>query len=358
MKNFKLCFLIAILFVFAFNSNSEALINTKYFSLNGSLQTYYQYYYAEGVENRDSPNTFHFNISPTFTFFGIDFSVQSDLDYYFTTDPKFYLPSFNYLSIRPNWNWGGLELMDFSPYFSDLTLNGITLRGAALDLHPGNFQLYILGGDMKADSSVVYDRRYYGMRMQIGGFSLNVVQASDKAFHLSEEDSTLTAPEENLVVGCQMAFEAWKTDVNLEVAGAAYTRDIYAQKLDYDNSFSFIEGIYTPRHSSYADIAYAINANYPLSIGNIKGAFQYVGPGYTSLGLYSSNNDQLEFEFDLNLRPHPMISFSGNYNQNRNNLLYNLVATTFNRNLSIYTSFFPASFFSNSIYYYWYGSNK
>ncbi|MBN2541573.1 hypothetical protein JXI42_01800 [bacterium] len=339
-------------------STSYALINTKYFSLNGDINTYYQYYTVSGIEARESPHTFHFKVNPYIDIAGITLDIETDIDYYLSAAPQFILPSFNQFSIEPSWSWGGLQFMDFYPYMSDLILNGIALRGTALQLHPGAFNFYLLGGEVKQDSSAYYDRRIYGLQIGAGPLNLNILKGRDQYDEIPEGEDTLAiTPEENLIIGLQLGFHLLGLDWAGEAAVSGYTRNLASDKIDMGD-FDFLSGIFPVRTSSYVDAAYSVSLSKTAPFGSFSASMDYIGPGYTSLGLYSTINDTWDSKFSINLYPIQMLSLSSAYTQTRDNLYNNLMETTFYRNFSTYLSVAPSPYFSNTFYYYFYRTDN
>jgi hypothetical protein len=87
-----------------------------------------------------------------------------------------------------------------------------------------------------------------------------------------------------------------------EASGSVYTRDMQADEFNSDEIPSFVSQVFTPRLSTSASYAGTTTLNLTLSQFNAKAGYRYISPGYTSLGLPASTNDEQEFMLGAGLR--------------------------------------------------------
>ena len=247
----------------------------------------------------------------------------------------------NILGLHPVWAWGRAHLGDFSDQFAQMTLNGVNIKGAELDVYPKKIRLTLGGGQTRrAVEGYELDQSFaqylYAARIGYGDpknnyFDLHVLKVKDDAGSLPEaaqgwdypvvnpdtlqaEEDTLwidksytqirIKPQENLVAGC-VAHVRLPQDIHLsmEASVSAYTQDLHAETVPLDSvempDFvrSIMDQVYTPRHSTYGD--YALNSNLEMGFfgAQTQVGYRYIGPGYISLGTPSTLNDRQEMRF-------------------------------------------------------------
>ncbi len=131
-------------------------------------------------------------------------------------------------------------------------------------------------------------------------------------------------PQENLVTGADGRLALFDNVLTIsgEIDGSAYTRDMRASAIDSSNLNlpKAITGIYTLRSSSSADYAYNGQVGLNLQSFNAKIGYEYIGPGYTSLGVASLLPDQREITLSTMLRI-SRVAISLNAGHQNDNLL-------------------------------------
>lgn len=403
-------------------SNDSTNFIQKNIRISGNATVFGQLYNMSGRSGRRPPSTGRLMIDPTITLFNY-FSIPIQI--LVSTEGSYARQNINQYGINPSWGWGTLHLGDFSESYSPLTLSGITIRGAGIDLHPGIFRFSTVAGYTQravagGAGNGSYSRFLYASKLGLGPehgthLDLILVRAKDKVNSLSNNEPTITVispnggdeiplnsvqtirwnstdisgpvkielsrdggdtyetlftdqpssgsviwnvtgmetfqalikvtsesdstvfdvsdqpftiaagvtyskgdvypnfsnpyavtPKGNLVMGMSGKAGMFHNiiSLNFEASGSAYTKDLRASELDL-NSYKvpgFIKGLYTPRLSSSFD--YALNSGLNLNLRNFNAKFgyQYIGPGYKSLGLSYLSNDQQRFSAMTSLR--------------------------------------------------------
>ncbi len=125
------------------NADSSKSFLEKNVSISGDINLYGELYSISGQAARRPSSTGRLIIRPTITFFNT-FSIPFEI--ILSTEGSSARQNINQFGINPSWGWGRFHLGDFSEKYSDFTLNGITIRGAGLDLHPGIFRFSTVAG--------------------------------------------------------------------------------------------------------------------------------------------------------------------------------------------------------------------
>jgi hypothetical protein len=225
----------------------------------------------------------------------------------------------NQFDINPKWDWGNAHIGDFTESYSSLTLSGIRIRGGGISINPGKFRFSTIYGQSRratsnSSTNRSYSRQIYGGRIGIGrksGSSIDLIflKLKDKASSLpslkdstGNVDSTQTGssasvwsnyPEENLVMAIAGNVELFKRKLSWknELAGSVFSRDTEADKLS-ENIPSWANNIFKFRIGSQVDIAYKTELGYNSKYWNLTSGYEFIGPGYTSLGLSSQSPDR------------------------------------------------------------------
>lgn len=287
------------------------------FDYGGHAELFTEGYTVNGRQARRPSGTARLLLRP-YMRFGETFEVTANL--LLSTEQQSFggdgRQRINRIGIAPAWGWGSAQLGDFNAAYTPLTYEGIPMRGAALHLEPGWLRFSALGGVTQRAvagdaSNGSYGRQLYAGRLGVGQtegsyFDIIGLFADDDANSLQsepvydEEDSTLVGevaptsvtPQQNLVLGAaaQLSLLERRLTWRGEFAGAAYTRDKRAPEIDEDTARdipSWLTSVFTPRHGSNLDYAYSTDVRLRLPSVDLSGEYEYVGPGYRSLGVGS-----------------------------------------------------------------------
>ncbi|OQX91141.1 MAG: hypothetical protein B6D58_08835 [candidate division Zixibacteria bacterium 4484_95] len=344
-----------------YESEVKPEVDKSIWKITGDLGTYGEYYSVSGREARRPSTTGRIFLRPTLTLFG---SFSASLNIIYSTEGSSAKQHINQFAVHPQWSWGTLHIGDFSHKLSKYTLSGVSIRGAGIDINAGIFRFQAVGGQTKRKVvagayNSVYSQNLYGAKIGIGReessfFDINVVKVKDNVGSLPldifqvdslEVDTTTSpdtssidsipeygvTPQENLVVGANTVLKLFGRSLIFrgELAGSAYTRNLYSSSEASEDIPSFVKKVYTPRISSNFDYAYAAELNFSQRIFNARGAYTYIGPGYTSLGLSSNMNDKQTIEGGLGFRLFEnRVSLQGTFNAQNDNVASQKTNTT------------------------------
>lgn len=300
--------------------------------ITGQAGLYGELYGISGRDARRPSSTGRLFLRPSITFLN---ELTLNVNVLLSTEGISARQSINKIGLDPSWSWGSAHVGDFSESFSDYTLNGITIRGGGVNIHPGEgFRFSVVGGRTKRAVSggarnKSYSRSIYGAKLGVGKQSgshleLMVVRAKDEVGSLPPDSALVTpgairadtidtsvvgnappvnpyavTPQENLVGGInwQLNVIPNKLTWSSEVSGSIHTRDLRSNKVDVEDLDlpKFASNIFTPRYSSSADFVASSQLSLRLSKFNIETGYKWIGPGFTSLGTSYLINDQQEF---------------------------------------------------------------
>jgi hypothetical protein len=265
--------------------------------------------------------------------FGLKFGIEAD--FFATTEQRYRVQNLNRLGINPRWKWGQAHLGDFVPRWTRLTLSGMQTRGGGIEINPGLFRFSVLGGQVfKASRKVrreAYKRTQFGVSVGIGrnrgnflDFKLLSTRDDPDSFTPDTTARAPVTPQENVVIATHGRLSLFDKKLRLEgeFAGCAHSQDINASEFENDYVNSSVLGLFTPRLSSRIDYAYSLKSSIRLSAVNLNADIDYIGPGYTSLGVAYLLNDRTGLSFGGNTRLlDSKVILRANYRTQHDNLL-------------------------------------
>ncbi|MGD0339023.1 MAG: hypothetical protein ABSB78_09560 [Bacteroidota bacterium] len=347
-------------------TDSSSLLQ-KAFSFYGDVGTYGELYGVSGIEKRRPSATGRIFFRPTISIFN---TLTFNFDLLFSTEGNAARQSMNQIAVHPEWSWGRAHAGDFGLQLSELTMNGVPIRGGGLELYPGLLRFMAVGGMTKraVEGNVVdasFDRVIAGMKLGIGReggdfFDINVVRAwdigsslpppqnidslykkdstnvIDSLYATTENDAFVTTPQENLVAGISTGFSVFDGMVKFsgEAAGSLYTSDMNAAGISDSSSlklkaFKSLNSLYHIRLSTSADYALKTQLSLNFRVLNIHAGFTRIGTSYTSLGLASQINDRQGVNFGLMTQfLDGAVVLTGNYDNSSDNLVKQKLYTT------------------------------
>jgi len=315
-----------VIFGLIFITCGSARALPRWIGVTGSVGTYGEVYRMRGRDPRRDPTTGRMYVRPVLTVFGTSFPFEVLVS---TEETKFRQP-FNRFGISPRWKWATFHLGDFSPRFSQLTLNGVALRGGGVELSPWPLRLaVVVGRSQRAVVAVggmgAYRRTLWAVKVGLGGrtgnfLDLVLIRAADDT---SSVDSVGVAPQENLVVGVngQVRLSRARSFLRWEAAGSVHTRDLRSSELEDVPVPEGIRRFYTLRLSTKVDYAYRIEAGFRLPRVGFQVGYGRIGPGFVSLGVSSAVNDRRRLSLRTNVEVvEGKFRFRGHYTRYRDNL--------------------------------------
>ncbi|WP_397547424.1 hypothetical protein ABUL39_03335 [Rhodothermus marinus] len=251
------------------------------------------------------------------------------------------LQPFNQVGISPRIGpWLRLHLGSFTRPLTPLTLGGIRVRGAGMELTPGPLRLVVLYGrtrspreaDLDAGLSGSYARNFWAVQVGIQQGATEVLLTVSHQKDDTTRGESLrwlltpdgpvrmaVAPQENTVASLQTGlrlgrYVRWRS----EVAVGAFSRDLRSDQLEI--GISIPSWLFTPRHSSNIDGAAEAELTVePASSFSLALGGRWIGPGYTTLGQPQLESDVL----DLTVAPRLQLRRMGLVVSMRGGLRYN-----------------------------------
>ncbi len=214
MKGISLLFIIAVILGNAkaqtgqVSDSSESFIG-KNVSINGVLGAYGQMYGISGIPGRLPPSLARLYFQPTVTLFH---SFSMSFDVLLSTEGSSARQNINQLGVNPSWGWGDAHLGDFSSMFTPLTFDGILVRGAGINIHPGVFRFSAIGGFTQnavsgGATNGAYSRYMYGARIGIGKQQGSYFDVS--FLRTRDNPRSLPAPKATVILVAPNGGDAW-----------------------------------------------------------------------------------------------------------------------------------------------------
>lgn len=291
--------------------------------LRGQLTGYLEFYDldADSLRPRRPDFTWRVNFQGEFNFSRLKVPVALLL----SSENSSSRQQLNLLSISPTWGWGQLHLGNANMRLSDFTLNGESVLGGGVELHPGVFRFSAAVG--RANRAVegipggfpygqpgTFSRSLYAARIGVGrqsrgvGFSqgsfidLNMLYARDDTASIAR--ALGTRAQENLVAdldGKLLLFEK-KLRLSGEIAASAHTRDLHNSPVQLDSVESkykslvkLFDNFFDIRLSTRVGYAYRFAAEWSEPSFGLLAEALTVSPGFTSLGRPYFQNDRVEY---------------------------------------------------------------
>ena len=287
--------------------------------ITGEIGAYGQLYGISGKDNRRPPATGRLFFRPTITLFN---TLSLNFDFFLSTEGSAARQNINTIAVHPTWGWGTAHLGDFTHKISNYTLSVVQIRGGGLEIHPGFIRFEVIGGQTNRSVNAspynsVFSQYLIGAKLGIGEqrgshIDFNFLRARDDVASLPREtflqiDSTVTnettvydtsrigiTPKENLVFGSNGQLVLFERSIKFKWEGALslYSSDINGVEVEEKDIPEVLDGIYKPNYSTSVDGAYDLEMSYNSSFFNSKLGYEFIGPGYNSLGRASLLNDK------------------------------------------------------------------
>ncbi|MBI4534795.1 MAG: hypothetical protein HY708_00865 [Ignavibacteriae bacterium] len=344
------------------------------FRFSGELGTYGELYSIKGLTARRPPSTGRLFFRPTMVLFN---ALTLNFDFILSTEGSGARQDINQFGLHPSWSWGRGHIGDFTESYSDYTLSGILIRGAAVTINPGLVRFSALGGFTKravfggADNGA-YDRYLYGAKLgfgtDAGGFvDLMFLRVRDEISSLPSQTTTPVidtlnpaatpirqfevTPQENLIAGIISSVNFLDNQVSwrLEATGSLFTRDMRVAADTTLKLPGFLKNIYRANVTSNVDLAVVTDVNVNVDFVNVRAGYKYIGPGYNSLGVASLLNDQQEFSLAPSFRVADW-SVSLSWTRQNDNLLSQKLHTTVRNMYGANVSFRATAIWTTTIF--------
>jgi hypothetical protein len=284
--------------------------------VRGDAQLFTEVYGASGIAARRPGTTLRFLASPQLRLIG---STEIGVDVIASNEGTSVRQQLSQFALAPSWGWGRLYLGDFSRDLSPYTVQGIRIRGAGLDLTPGALRFSVQGGTSQqalpaTTIGPTYQRSLVAGAVGVGReersyVEVLVVGARDAlvaadlplidtlgvdTLDLDQRPQQINRPQENVVGGVRGAARLFKDAVAFrgEVATGLFTRDREAAGINTDSLGAVPGDAVTPNVSSSLDLAFNGELAVRGRAWNLRGGWEQVGAGFTSLGVGFLVNDR------------------------------------------------------------------
>ena len=325
--------------------------------LSGDITTTGQLYGAAGVPDRWPGQSWSIEMNPEATLFG---TFHLGFGLVLSSQGDQYRQNIDQYGLNPPFGWVTLHLGDFSKDYAPYTVQGTRVRGGGFDLEARHLPLLAPG---RAHAACRLRRRrgrhllalpvrrtrrnrqgnvvVCGPHVRQGeGRSVVGAAGPDRhaaaGYHPRRPAPAATEPaRRNFVVGLSgqgMLFDS-RLVVAGDAAGALITRDLTSPSANPGSvTFGRVLNALIPfRLSTGGDYAYHLHGTLDLGTASLKAGWQYVGPGYTSLGLSYLINDREGYDFGGSVRLlKNSLSLQGELQHQNDNLLGQKVAATNN----------------------------
>ncbi|MCB0686362.1 MAG: hypothetical protein KDC53_07550 [Saprospiraceae bacterium] len=283
--------------------------------LSGGMTINLGAYSAAGISGRRDPFSYLVLGRLNFNLFGV---VDVPIGVSFTQQENGFSQPFNHYGMSPRYKWiqthVGYRNLTWSPY----TLNGHTFLGAGIDLDlPLNagpkIRLSAMSGRLRRavdtetalleDEQPSYRRKGHGLNLQLTDrnnsknfFTANVFAAKDDPFSIQDLSGyDLESARENVTIGLGGQVSLLdKLVLNGNYGFSALTRDaenedVSEEKLPFLMELGKV--FITPNQSTQFDEAFDVSAGWQIKTWSLKIKYQWIDPGYSSLGSYYFQND-------------------------------------------------------------------
>ncbi len=321
--------------------------------IGGQVQVFSELYGVSGMDRRRPASTWRVMATPRLGLIG---GNNVGFDVLLSSEGNQARQSINQVAIEPTWGWGQFHLGDFSKDYTPYTMTGLRIRGAGLDVQRMGIRASVQTGRSSdlipaTDDGPTYRRGIIAAALGVGtvgerSLDVQFVRARDAvipfeplAFDTLGLD-TLPAdlrpqqrnrPQENVVVGIGSTLRLFGRKLALkgEVAGALLTRDLTSPLIAADSAGDSPTGLGQLRTSSSGDFAWNADAQWQSRAFGLRGGYEKIGAGYTSLGLAYLVNDRRSWNAggDVRLLGNALV-LQARYQQQQNNLQAQRMATT------------------------------
>lgn len=295
-----------------FGQDLERIRENEPIKVYGGITARTMFYRVNGLEPRYLPFNYVVSGTPVVSIYGIQVPVY----FSFSRQQSSFTQPFNQFGMSPTYKWitvhGGYRNLQYSPF----TLNGHTILGAGVELHPHKLRIGGIYGRLNKATpldtlrstyteSFTFKRMGYALKIGYGTeashFDIIALHGKDD-FHsmpLSQRevlDSLKITPAENIVTGYQSKFTMLKGKLIVESDGAisVYTTDTQTSPIEdetVNSTLKSFENFTTLNYSTELYGAFQASVLYKVRFASLKLQYRYIEPSYKSMGSYFLNND-------------------------------------------------------------------
>jgi len=326
---------------------------------SGTASMYCEYGWITGDSLIEPRPELRFNLNPSLSLFGLPIGLnvlvstrenplRQQLDKF-----KLFLNPTQWLASPADLSGFALSLKDLelgscNPSWTPYTLSGAPVLGGAVELNP--WYLYAAGAVGRTQRRVpvsdstqgAYARMLYSGRFGFGKkegthFYLTALYAGDDTTPPANniqpnpndteppiDSFEVARPRENYVLGAEFNLDLAKGAFRLEseITGSELTRDKRLPVEGWDWMPGWVTSTVKPRASSSVDYALKVKPSLNVLDTRVRGKFEFVGPGFQSLGAPGLRNDNMTIGAGIERSfVDNAVSVSLAYDNERDNLL-------------------------------------
>jgi hypothetical protein len=305
-------------------------------------------YYSSGSQSplyRVNPFGYSLSGNVNLTFFN-GFSVPLSVTY--SNRKTNFSQPFNQFGLSPSYKGFTLHGGYRSLRFSEYTLNGFTMLGGGFELQKASIRAGFLYGRLGRTTitddglPTAFQRNGWAAKLGFGKdnnfIDLVLFKAADNEASIPGYSAYKLDPAKNIAIGLALKKRIFKIKnqsliFTSDAALSLYTGDINARGIDTaDLNVVIPPVIFNAVDANLSSKGlFAVNSglNYTAKGFNLRLNYQRIDPGYTSMGIYTTNNDieVISLAPRLNLLKNKLI-LNANIRQQRDNLLGTKLRTT------------------------------
>jgi hypothetical protein len=257
----------------------------------------------------------------------------------------------------PAFSWGKVFIGDYNLSHSKFSLDGITIRGGALELMLNGINISLAGGRSRRAISRLpqpsFERELYAAKVSLGdagkpGIALSVLRGIDDSSSISNLGNIY--PRENLVVDLKVNIELVGELLTLsgEAARSSNSRNVYVPEKDNDQNLIPGSGkFYTDRVGTAHSNAFNAELKLDYEDFEVKGSYKRIEPGFYSMGMPWLISDLEEWRIVPILKLiNNRVILRGHWASRRNNLKNDRLFTTNRDQFGVFASYRHSRHFS------------
>jgi len=311
------------------DSARGGLLSALPIRFSGDVNSSGELYGASGTQARRPGQSWRANVNSQLTFLG-SFSVG--VSFLLSNEGSQLRQNVSQFGLNPRWRWATFHVGDFSQNYSAYTVQGARLRGTGVDVRPGILRFSVQHGTAQRTvasggaGNLAYKRTLTAALIGIGReqssfLDVLVMRAKDDPGSLQQAlaDTLLldtipvalrprydVRPQQNLVLGTQgqATLFSRRLVVRQEAALGVITRDAESPAATPSGvtGGSALGGLIPVTLSTSRDYALKLDGSYMVGPGSVTAGYEYVGPGFTSLGLAYVINDRRAYRLGGTMR--------------------------------------------------------
>jgi len=302
-------------------------------NVSGQANLSTELYTAGSIDPRRPSAIWRLNSGARTNLFG---GMSLNVNMIFSDEGVDFRQNVNQLGINPTWDWGGLYAGDFTLDYQPYVVRGSRVRGGGVMYDPGGWRASVQAGRLEREESLTgddhrnYNRTMVAFKTGLGSerdthLNFTVLRAWDALAEggIVRPDTLILdtipvdlrpevedRPQENWALGLDGQLSVLDDRLTLEAQASAslITRDREASLVSETgavpgNGPGDVAGDLADIRISTA-LDYAVNTalRYQLPFGSVDGSFEYVGPGFGTLGVPYLLNDRRNWDLGGSFR--------------------------------------------------------